>query len=118
MPDDLEIQLSLVSLAMLKQITEVWLPLVGEKIISKQTFMTRLPGNITYEQEQELINEEAEDAAERSPFQNGALDTAMQNIKENGANQLPEEAEDGEEMQPGSLQNPKKTLSNKQGETK
>lgn len=79
--DDLEVRLSLVSLALLKQLIEVWQPLVDNKIISKQTYTSLLPGSITYEQEQELIDEEAQEAARRSPMQNGALQDALKNLK-------------------------------------
>ena len=72
-PDDLEVQFSLVSVALIKQLAEVWGPEVEAGRISKHTYYSRMPGNITYEGEQEFLDEEKEDAAEDSPLQNEGM---------------------------------------------
>jgi len=80
-PDDLVVRLPFVSLALLKQIVEIWLPLKEAKIISRHTYVTLLPRSIQDDVEQKLIEKEEKEAAKKSPMRNGAIDDALKNIR-------------------------------------
>lgn len=59
-PDGFQIKLNFATLALLKQIQEVWLPLFAEEIISKKSLMSRLPG-INVNKELALLKKEKEE---------------------------------------------------------
>lgn len=73
-PDGFEIKLNFATLALLKQIAEVWLPLFLEEIISKKSLMSRLPG-INVEKEIQLLKKEKDERMKNAKemFQNNNL---------------------------------------------
>lgn len=78
---EVDVRLPLISLAALKQVIEVWEPLVKDSYISRFTFMNMLPG-IDPEEEQKRIDEEKEERAEESPLQNAAAQAALAALRE------------------------------------
>lgn len=58
--DNFEIKLNFATLALLKQIAEVWMPLFMEEIVSKKSLMSRLPG-INVNKELALLKKEKEE---------------------------------------------------------
>lgn len=82
---DFEVKIPLISLANLKQLIEVYWPLVMEGVISMAFFRNMVPG-INPEEEKKLIEAEQEEAAERSMMQNQTVNDSLddaQNNKEN-----------------------------------
>ena len=66
---DFQVKLPVISISLLKQIIEIWYPLLSDNIISMFTFLNMLPG-IDPEKEAKLVDKEIEKKMERNPFAN------------------------------------------------
>jgi hypothetical protein len=66
---EFEVKLSFASLATLKQIVEIWIPLMQADVVSMFGVQNRLPG-IDPGKENRLIEKERKERAERSPLNN------------------------------------------------
>lgn len=87
---EFEVKLPLISLANLKQLIEVFWPLVLEKVMSLATFRNMLPG-INPQVEEKLIEAERKEAAERSVLQNDTVNDTIQ--KQQNSGQEPQQGE-------------------------
>jgi hypothetical protein len=79
-PDGFEIKLNFATLALLKQVAEIWVLLAEQGYISKASVRSRLPGiNIT--NEEKLLKKEKEERIEDMPtvFKNNADENAANN---------------------------------------
>lgn len=91
--DDFTVKLPVISIALLKQIIEIWKPLLDDNVISMATMLNILPG-INPSEETKLIQKEREEKAKNSPFQNQLINNTMNNIRgqdENGNQINPDE---------------------------
>jgi hypothetical protein len=77
------VKLPLVSIAMLKQIQETYLPLAEAKYISRKTVQSKMPG-INPAEEDKQIEAEREEEAERSPMNNETVDNALGEMQNQG----------------------------------
>jgi hypothetical protein len=82
---DFTIRLPLISLAMLKQIQETYLPLAEANYISEFTIQNMLPG-INPSKERKLIKKQKEEAAKNSPIQNETVNNAINQAQEDNQN--------------------------------
>jgi len=82
---DINVKLPMVSLSLLKQVIEVWYPLLQDDIISIFTFMNMLPG-IDPSKELRQIERDKKKRAEESPFNNGALNETLLKMQNNNKN--------------------------------
>jgi hypothetical protein len=76
------VRLPLISLSMLKQIQETYMPLVEAGYMSKTSLRNMLP-KINPSEEEELIEEERKKEAETSPEQNETVDGAIEEAQKN-----------------------------------
>lgn len=77
---DFEVKIPLISLANLKQLIEVYWPLVLERMMSEATFRNMLPG-INPEVEKKLIESEEKERAEKSPMNNKTVNDNLENMQ-------------------------------------
>jgi len=77
---DIQVKLPIVSMALLKQLIEVWYPLLTDNIISEFTFRNMLPG-INPTEELKLVEKEKEKRMERSPFNNDTTNNILNQQK-------------------------------------
>lgn len=94
-PDDFEISIPQVSIALLNKLMEVWVPLAQAGYISDQTIMSMIP-NIDPAKEKELIQKQKEENMEN--FKNNMLNT--NNVKQaqegnNNQSNIEENKEEG-----------------------
>jgi hypothetical protein len=73
---DIQVKLPIVSMALLKQLIEVWYPLLTDNIISEFTFRNMLPG-INPVEEVKLVDKEKEKRMENSPFNNDTTNNIL-----------------------------------------
>lgn len=78
--DDIEVKLPAISLALLKQLIEVWQPLKDDKTISLATYRNMVPG-IDPKSEKKLVEKERKEAAENSPFQKGVMSATLTDLQ-------------------------------------
>lgn len=88
---DIQVKLPMISIALLKQIIEIWHPLLGEEVISMFTFMNMLPG-INPSAELKQIEKEKEEKGRNSPLQNKTVNNAIAQAREQG--EPPNEGDD------------------------
>lgn len=81
---DFTVKLPLVSLALLKQMIEIWEPLHSKEIISDFTLLNLIPG-VDPSKEKRLIKKEKDERAKESPFLNGTVNDTLDNLQ----NKLP-----------------------------
>lgn len=81
-PGGFDVELPLISLESLKQIVDVWLPLMQEDIISRATLMNQIPG-INPSEEEKVIESEKQARAARAPqmFDNKTTDEMMKELQ-------------------------------------
>jgi hypothetical protein len=80
---DIKVMLPFTSVALQKQTSEIMGADLDRKLISKKTYVAAVyPGSIDYETEKTIIDKEDEEAAEKSPMKNGALEEALKNIRD------------------------------------
>lgn len=82
---DFVVKLPLVSVAMLKQIQETYLPLADAGYISRKTVQSKMPG-INPSEEDKQIEVEREEAAKRSPMNNETVDNALGDMQNGNKN--------------------------------
>jgi hypothetical protein len=88
------VKLPLVSIAMLKQIQETYLPLADAKYISRKTVQSKMPG-INPAEEDKQIEAEREEEAERSPLNNETVDNALGDMQNQGVNNIVDKTNKG-----------------------
>lgn len=81
---DFEVSLPIVSIALLKQIAEVWIPLLDAEIVHISTVRNKVPG-IDPLEEQKKIEADEKEAAEKSPMINRTTDETLNQLQ-NGQN--------------------------------
>jgi len=74
---DIQVKIPVVSLALLKQITEVWYNMLADDIISLSTFREMLPGIDAVKEEKQIENEKQE-RMKKSPFLNNTFQNQKQ----------------------------------------
>jgi hypothetical protein len=67
---DFQVRLPIISISLLKQIIEIWYPLLQDDVISQFTFSNMLPG-INPVEEKELLKKEKEERIKENPLNNG-----------------------------------------------
>jgi hypothetical protein len=82
---DIQVKLPIVSMALLKQLIEVWYPLLTDNIISEFTFRNMLPG-INPIEEVKLVDKEKEKRMEDSPFNNDTTNNILNPVTSNEDN--------------------------------
>jgi hypothetical protein len=80
---EFQVKLPIVSISMLKQIIEVWYPLVQDNIVSDFTFRNMLPG-INPSEEVKIIDKEKAKKIEDSPFANNTTNDFLADKQEEG----------------------------------
>ena len=97
--DDIDVRLPIVSIALMKQIVEIWLPLLQEGVVSEHDIINELPGSITWEGIQKYKKIERDAKAKESPMQSEVMAAAlaeMQKQKTPGENEDEDEDEEKE----------------------
>ena len=80
MTKDFTVKLPLVSYAALQQITDVWIPLLQEGLVSRATILGMLPG-INPSAELKQIEIEKEEAGKNSPLNNDTTDDTLDELQ-------------------------------------
>jgi len=92
--DDITVRLPIVSIALMKQIVEIWLPLLQEGVVSEHDIINELPGSITWESIQKYKKIERDAKAKESPMQNEVMAAALAEMQK-------QKAAEGEVVVPG-----------------
>jgi len=78
---EFKITLDFATIALLEQVSKIWIPLMDSNIVSMATTRTKIPGiDSAYEKKQ--IQKEKEENMKNSPFNNNTLDNTLNNIQD------------------------------------
>lgn len=78
-----QVRLPLVSMALVKQIIDVWKPLVDEELISTASFLNILP-SINPSREIALLEKQKAEKGNESPLHNGTIKDTIESLKKGG----------------------------------
>lgn len=94
--NEFTVKLPIVSIALLKQIIEVWEPLHAKDLISTFSFLNMLPG-INPADELKKVKEEIEERAKNSSMNNQVVNNSLNKIQQNKNQTIEDDSNDNDE---------------------